>query len=385
MHNEFMEAELARRKARNHLRRLRSLAPEGPVHIRINSRLLLNFCSNDYLGLSKHPLLLQRSLEFLQRYGTGATASRLICGNYDCIEQAEKKLAALKRVPSALILASGFQANLSALPALADRDTLIFSDQLNHNSLILGSRLARCEVAVFRHRDMNHLEELLSKNRSGKNLRPVLVTESVFSMDGDICDMDELEYLAEKYDAFLMVDDAHATGVMGTNGMGVASGRKADLVIGTFGKAAGAFGAYLACSETIREFMINCCAGIIYSTAMPPAVIGAIDAALDLIPTMDEERKTLRSHADHLRVTLNDMGYDTGASATQIIPVIIGKEEDALNLSRWLEECGILVVAIRPPTVPEGKSRIRISLSARHTQDHLDQLIDAMKTWRQKR
>jgi len=381
----FVDAELSRRKAKNRLRRLRSIQPEGPVHVRIDGRCLLNFCSNDYLGLSKHPLVLQRSMEFLQSQGAGATASRLICGNYECIEQIEKKIAELKGIESALILASGFQANLTVLPAIADQESLILSDQFNHNSLILGSRLARCRVAVYRHNDMAHLEQLLEENLSGMGSRTVIVTESVFSMDGDICNMDALEFLAEKYDALLMIDDAHATGVMGAKGMGLTCGRKADVVIGTFGKAAGSFGAYLACSEKIKDYMINCCAGIIYSTALPPPVIGAIDAALDLIPSMDKEREFLRLNADYLRSILNKMGYNTGDSSTQIVPVIIGKEEDALSLSHWLDQNGILVVAIRPPTVPEGKSRIRISLSAMHSRSNVDQLLDAMKTWQLQR
>jgi 8-amino-7-oxononanoate synthase len=379
---DFIDVELARRQSCNQLRRLRAVSPDGPVHVNVNGRNLLNFCSNDYLGLSKHPLVRQRSIEFLESQGAGATASRLICGNYECIERLEKKLAVLKGVESSLVLASGFQANLTVIPALADRGALILSDQLNHNSLILGSRLARCEVAVYHHSDMAHLEQLLEVNRSGKCARPVIVTESVFSMDGDTCEMDILEALAEKYDALLVIDDAHAMGVMGANGMGLTCGRKADVVIGTFGKAAGSFGAYLACREKIRDYMINCCAGIVYSTALPPSVIGAIDAALELIPSMDKERESLCLNSDYLRFSLNEMGYDTGGSSTQIIPVIVGKEEAALNLSGWLEKNGILAVAIRPPTVPEGQSRIRVSLSAMHTRAHLDQLIDAMKRWR---
>jgi 8-amino-7-oxononanoate synthase len=383
--HDFVNAELFRRKTRNQLRQLRAVRPEGPAHVCMNGHLLLNFCSNDYLGLSKHPLVLQRSMEFLQSQGAGSTASRLICGNFEQTEYVEKKLAALKGVEVALILTSGFQANLTVLPAIADRESIILSDQLNHNSLILGARLARCRLAIYQHNDMAHLEQLLEENRTANGSRAIIVTESVFSMDGDICDMDALEFLSEKYNAWLIIDEAHATGVMGLNGMGIACGRKADIVIGTFGKAAGSFGAYLACSEKLKSYMINCCAGIIYSTALPPAVIGAIDAALDLIPFMDEERESLRVNANYLRRMLKDMGYDTGASSTQIVPVIIGEEEDALSLSHWLEKNGILVVAIRPPTVPEGLSRIRVSLSALHTRVHVDQLIDAMKTWRQQK
>lgn len=380
-----MEDELARRKALSRFRQLRTVSPVDAVHVLINGRKLLNFCSNDYLGLSKHPYLLQRSIEYLQTYGMGSTASRLICGNFTCIEQVEKKLAGLKQAEASLIVASGFQANVSLLPAITDRDSLILSDQLNHNSLILGSRLARCRIGVYRHNDMQHLDQLLEENRAGNRARAIIVTESVFSMDGDACDLDALEVLAEKYDAMLVVDEAHATGVMGERGMGLACGKMADIVIGTFGKAAGSFGAYFACSEKFRDYLINCCAGIIYSTALPPPVIGAIDAALDLIPSMGEERKILLQNADYLRRSLHEMGLDTGASSTQIIPVIIGKEELALSLANQLEESGIFVTAIRPPTVPEGLSRIRLSLSAMHTRSNVDQLVDALKQWKNSR
>jgi 8-amino-7-oxononanoate synthase len=379
---DFMDAELARRTEANHLRRLREVNPVDPVHVSIDGRKLLNFCSNDYLGLSKHPLLQQRSMDYLQRYGSGSTASRLICGNYECLEKAEKKLAGLKQVEASLILASGFQANLTVLPSIADRDSLILSDQFNHNSLILGSRLARSRVAVYRHNDMAHLEQLLDENRAGEKARAVIVTETVFSMDGDICDLDTVEDLAEKYNAMLFLDDAHATGVMGMRGMGLSCGRKADIVIGTFGKAAGSFGAYLACKEKVRDYMINCCSGIIYTTALPPSVIGAIDAALDLIPSMDKERETLKWNGDYLRRTLNEIGCQTGLSSSHIVPVIVGKEQDALSLSSWLEQNGILITAIRPPTVPKGSSRIRVSLSALHTRSDLDQLIGAIQAWK---
>ncbi len=384
-HHAFIESELSRRKSQNRFRQLRSVCPQGPVHVRADNRCLLNFCSNDYLGLSKHPLVLQRSAEFLQTHGAGATASRLICGHFDQTEWVEKKLANLKGAEAALILNSGFQANLTVLPAILDRNSLILSDQLNHNSLILGARLSRCQVGVYRHNDMSHLEHLLAQNQMGPRSRVMIVTESVFSMDGDICDLNTLESLAEAYQAWLMVDDAHATGVMGEKGMGLTAGRKVDVVMGTFGKAAGSFGAYLAGTEQLKSYMVNCCAGLIYSTGLPPSVIGAIDAALDLIPGMADERNTLRLNADYLRASLQAMGYDTGASCTQIIPVIVGDEADALSLSRWLEKNNILVVAIRPPTVPEGRSRIRISLSAQHTRAHIDQLLEVMEGWRRKR
>jgi 8-amino-7-oxononanoate synthase len=381
---EFIDAELSRRKNLNQLRKLRNVKPSMGVDVFIDGRRMLNFCSNDYLGLSKHPYLQERSIDYIKRYGSGSTAARLICGNYEFYKIVEQKLAHLKQVEASLIFSSGFQANISILPTIADRNSLIFSDQLNHNSLILGARLAGCTVKVYRHNDMHHLRQLLEENKNGKYSRVLIVSESVFSMDGDICDMDALEDLADEFNAFLFIDDAHATGIFGQRGMGLTCGRKVDLVMGTFGKSGGSFGAYLACSEKIRDYMINCCSGFIYTTAIPPSVIGAMDAALDLIPQMDKERESILNNAEYLRNSLKAMGWDTAGSVTHIIPVIIGKESDALSISRWLEENGILITAIRPPTVPAGLSRIRISLSALHTRSHIDHLIDAMWRWKLK-
>jgi len=378
----FIDAEFDRRIERRQMRQLRNVLPINGIEININGRNMLNLCSNDYLGLSMHPLLQERSFEFIQKYGSGSTASRLICGNYEFYEQVENKLAQLKQVEASLVLSSGFQANISAIPALADRNSLIFSDQLNHNSLIMGSRLARCKVKVYRHNDLDHLEQLITENKDKGHSRIIIVTESVFSMDGDIADINSLVALAEKFNAFLIVDEAHATGVFGHQGMGLTCGHNIDLVVGTFGKAAGSFGAYLACSKKLRDYMINCCSGLIYTTALPPSVLGAVDAALDLIPTMDRQRQSLLNNAEYLRKSFHEEGWQTGQSSTQIIPVMVGKEAEALALSKYLEENGILISAIRPPTVPEGASRIRLSLSALHTRDHIDRVIDVLKKWR---
>jgi 8-amino-7-oxononanoate synthase len=378
----FIDAEFDRRIEQQQLRQLRNVLPINGIEVNIDGRNMLNLCSNDYLGLSMHPLLQERSVEFIQKYGSGATASRLICGNYDFYQQVENKLAKLKQVEAALVMSSGFQANISAIPALADSNSLILSDQLNHNSLIMGCRLARCKVTVYRHNDLMHLEQMLIENADKGFSRIFIVTESVFSMDGDMADMESLVTLAKKYNGFLIVDEAHATGVFGHHGMGLTCGHDIDLVIGTFGKAGGSFGAYLACSKKLREYMINCCSGLIYTTALPPSVLGAIDAALDLIPTMEAERKSLLANAHYLRQALHNMGWQTGRSSTQIIPCMVGKEADALALSRWLEDSGILVSAIRPPTVPEGASRIRISLSALHARQHIDRLLEVLSRWR---
>jgi 8-amino-7-oxononanoate synthase len=287
----------------------------------------------------------------------------------------------LKGTEAALVFNSGYQANVSLLPALTDRKSLILSDRLNHNSLIMGAVLSRCRVVRFRHNDMAHLKALLEENRNGGYSRIIITTESVFSMDGDRSDIDRLVALSRDFNAILMVDEAHATGVLGPHGMGLTSGKGVDIVMGTFSKGCGAFGAYIGCARKIRDYMINCCAGFIYSTGLPPAVMGAVDAALELIPQMDVERAGIHSRADRLREALHSLGYSSGESSTQIVPVLVGEEKNALAFSEFLETRGILASAIRPPTVPEGESRIRLSISALHTDAHLKKLIDAFKSW----
>ncbi|MFZ5571404.1 MAG: 8-amino-7-oxononanoate synthase [Thermodesulfobacteriota bacterium] len=381
---DFIRQELHQRRENHLLRRLRSVTPLSDTHVDVEGRPMLNFCSNDYLGLSKHPLLRERAAAFMETYGMGATASRLICGSFDCMARVENKLAGLKGAEAALILNSGFQANVSVLPALADKQSLILSDALNHNSLINGTRLCRCRIERFRHNDPEHLRDLLVENRDAGHSRILIITESIFSMDGDCSDIPALTALADEFGALLLVDEAHATGVCGPQGMGLTCGHGAALTIGTFGKACGSFGAYVAASKNMCDYLVNCCPGFIYSTALPPAVIGAIDAALDLIPGMEAERQRLHDNARLLRRELNALGFQTGNSSTQIIPVLTGGEQATLALSAWLEENGVLAVAIRPPTVPRGESRIRISLSAAHTREDVRQLVGLFGEWRKR-
>ena len=378
---DFIEAEMQNRRKRHIFRSLRTVLPLSGSKVLIDGRPMLNFCSNDYLGLARHPLLKQRSAEFLERYGAGSTASRLICGSYECFDIVEKKLADLKQTECALLFNSGFQANISVLPALAGPDSLILSDQLNHNSIILGALLARCKKIVFKHNDLADLRRLLKENQDKGFDRILIVSESVFSMDGDRSDIDTLEALAEEFQALLVLDEAHASGVMGKEGMGLSCGRNIDLVIGTFGKACGSFGSYIACSEKLRDYLINCCAGFIYSTALPPSVIGSIDASLDLIPGMKKERLELCRKTDFLRSSLKELNYNTGLSTTQIIPLIVGDERETMALSKWFEKNGIIATAIRPPTVSKGQSRIRLTLSTAHSWKDIEKLVNVIKQW----
>ena len=381
---KFIQDELEKRQLEYRRRFLRTVRPLSGGEVLVDGRKLLNFCSHDYLGLSKHPLLKERALEFIEHYGAGSTASRLICGNYNCFEDVEKRLALLKGVEAALIFNSGYQANSSLVPALTDQNSLIFSDRLNHRSIIQGALLSRCRVVVYNHNDIAQLRQLLEQYHDVGYSRILIITESVFSVDGDLGDIDSLIELAEEFQALLIVDEAHATGIMGPQGMGLTAGKRVDLTMGTFGKAFGSFGAYVTCSEQMRDYLINCCPGFIYTTALPPSVIGSIDAALELIPQMDKERRELLMNAEFLRRSLHELGLNTGKSAAQIVPVIIGNEQEALAVSAWLEENSVLATALRPPTVEQGQSRIRLTLTALHTRRDVERVIDIFGRWREK-
>jgi 8-amino-7-oxononanoate synthase len=360
-------------------RHLALTMPAAPGLALRDGRTLLNFSGNDYLGLARHPLLAERSRQWGDTYGTGAGASRLVTGTMELHQQVEAKLARLKGAEGALILASGWQANASILPALikvAGPDTIVFADALNHSSLVHGCRAAGIRAVRFPHNDLEGLAELL-EDHSTRPGRRLIVTESVFSMDGDRADLVRLRALADAYGAFLYVDEAHATGVLGPNGSGLCGGL-ADLSMGTFSKALGSFGAYVAGSRALIDFLTNTCAGFVYTTALPPNVLGAIDAALDLVPDMEVPRSTLAENAARVRAAFRALGIDTGASSTQIIPALVGGEHDALHLAAALRAAGILAVAIRPPTVPAGTSRLRFALSVAHDAAAVEQLIRAM-------
>ena len=349
---------------------------------RVLPAALLNVSGNDYLGLSQHPLLAARAQEWAASHGTGAGASRLVTGTLDLHERVETKVARLKNTEAALLFASGWQANASVLASLLrlpGPPALAFCDALNHASLNHGCHAAGVARIKFRHNDMDHLATLLDAHR-GRPGRRFIVTESVFSMDGDQADLLALRNLADRHDAFLYLDEAHATGVFGPHGMGLSTtiAGGVDLAMGTFSKALGGFGAYVAGSRPLCDWLVNRASGFIHTTALPPPVLGVIDAALDLVPTLHAERSRVLAHADMLRASLARLGIDHGRSTTQIVPAIVGTEQAALDLSAALRARGILAVAIRPPTVPPGTSRLRLTPSAAHTDADIARLTAAL-------
>lgn len=371
---------LAECHAKNLARQLCPVLPENAARIRVKGTSYINFASNDYLGLAKHQALIEASGRWAKKYGAGSAASRLVTGNIEPFQAIERKIAALKGKEAALILASGFQANGAVLQALFDKTILkttphVVADRLNHASMHFGCAAAGVRQHRYRHGDAAHANDLLAKAEEGAPR--FLLTETVFSMDGDIAPMPALREAADRHDAMLIADDAHGFGVLGDGGAGLS--KEADLVIGTFSKAMGSFGAYAAGSRVMIDYLIQRCGGLIYSTALPPATLGAIDAALDLLPTLNAERQRLANHAARFRSEMQAAGFDTGQSATQIVPLIIGDAAAALELADHLRGEGFWLTAIRPPTVPEGTSRLRIAFSAAHNDADVDRLIKTLK------
>lgn len=383
----FFQDSLDRLAAKSLRRTLRPVRRASGV-VRRNGQDMLDFSSNDYLGLSGHPLLRERAADWAMSCGAGACASRLVSGTLDLHEQVEARLAAFKGTEAALVFASGWQANAAVLPALfrmakdhGGATPLVFTDRLNHASMHHGCAAAGVTQIRFRHNDLDHLDSLLLRHAENPGMR-FIVTESVFSMDGDRADIAALDALARRHGAFLYLDEAHATGVLGPQGRGLSHGHAVDCVMGTFSKGLGSMGAYIAGSRALCDWIVTACSGFIYSTAPSPPMLGAIDAALELVPGMAAERQYLLQSAATLRSALTAAGLDVGPSSTQIVPVILGDTEATLEAAQELERDGILTVAIRPPTVPPGTARLRLALSAAHGQEALARLTASLASGR---
>ena len=346
----------------------------------------VNLCSNDYLGLAEEPRLREATLEAVARAArVGGTGSRLLSGQDAVWNELEEEFAAFAGTNSALYFANGYAANIGLLSSVLGKGDLIFSDELNHASLIDGIRLSGARKEIYPHRDLNALEQALRQHEN-ETCRKLIVTESVFSMDGDIADVRAMQSLAEKYGANLVVDEAHATAVHGPCGAGiVAEGRLTPEVFATVhtcGKALASAGAFVCGSRVLREFLINHARTLIFSTAMPPYMAGQIRAALRLAQGMDALREALLTNAAELSAALRIDGWDARESASQIAPVVIGSNADALAAASFLQERGFAVRAIRPPTVPVDTARLRLSLTARITREQVTGILAALQNWR---
>jgi 8-amino-7-oxononanoate synthase len=369
-------------RAREGLRRsLLAVAARDARIIGAEGRSYVNFSSNDYLALRFHQALIGRAIEWAETYGVGAGASRLVTGNLDLFAPIEVKVAHLKKKQAALIMASGFQTNAAVLQALFDRNVLdaeplVFADRLNHASMHFGCQAAGARQIRYHHCDAAHLGSLLASHE-GDDRPKFILTESVFSMDGDMAPLDDIARLARAHKACLIVDDAHATGVLGEGGSGLSG--DADIVIGTFSKALGSFGGFVAASETVRDYLINRCAGVIYSTALPPPVLGAIDAALDIVPDMDAERTHVATLAARFRASTRAIG-STPARRPPDRARHLGIARSSPCQSGRLRQAGLWATSIRPRTVPPGTARLRLAFTAAHQESDIDRLLDALST-----
>ncbi len=382
---ESFKDELKHLKEHSLLRSLFCLeSPQGP-RITIKGKSYLNFSSNDYLNLSGHREVIKAACFAVQRYGVGAGSSRLLSGTFDVHVQLEELVAKFKNTRKALVFNSGYAANTGIIPVIAGEDSIIFSDELNHASIIDGARLSKAKINIYKHKDMSHLEEMLKKSIKHKSIkRRVIVTDTVFSMDGDIAPLKSIHKLSKEYNALFMIDDAHGTGVLGKTGRGGLehSGIKDRGIIqmGTLSKAVGCFGAYVAGKKSLIDLLVNRSRSFIYSTALPPSVASASAMALHVIATSSSRlRKRLWSNRERLSHGLSELGFDTLQSQTPIIPILTGHVKDTIRLGKYLYRHNIYAPAIRPPTVPENRGRIRFSVTAGHTSDDIDDVLDCLR------
>ena len=375
-----LEEFLKNREEKGLLRKLRPWTWRLDGKINFGGKEYIDFSSNDYLGLSGHPKLKVAAIKAIDKFGVASCASRLLSGDAEIFHELEDAVARFKGKEAALVFNSGYQANVGIISSLFTRGDCIFSDRLNHASIIDGILLAQAKIFRFHHNDSEHLESLLKKERD-KFKKALIVTESIFSMDGDRAPLKELVRLKERYNCWMMVDEAHATGIFGENGSGVVEEEglsdRIDLIMGTFSKALAGFGAYLATSKQITDYLVNTCRSFIYSTALPPAVIAGNLASLKLIKDEPQRRKILLSMAKMLRDRLKEKGFCT-KSSSQIVPIILGDNLRALEFSKKIKEKGYWVLPVRPPSVPAGQARLRLSLSYDHNEETLNKLIDVI-------
>jgi 8-amino-7-oxononanoate synthase len=376
--DDVFDDELAHIRAAGLWRELRRIEGAVDTWVTVDGIRALLLCSNNYLGLANHPTLAEAAARTAHAYGVGAGASRLISGSLAIHRDLEARLARFKHTEAALLFPTGYHANIGAITTLVRRGDAVFSDRLNHASIIDGCRLSGATVHIYPHADPGALDAMLARHPARRQL---IVTDSVFSMDGDHAPLREIAAIAAVHGAMLMVDEAHATGVDGPGGAGLVTalglGDAVTVQMGTLGKALGCAGAFVAGSRTLVELLVNRARSLIYTTALPPPVVAAVDAALDVVAREPERRTRLAAVAAELRARLGALGFEIPAGEGPIIPVIAGSSERALAWSRALLERGVFVQAIRPPTVPDGTARLRVTVMATHTDEDMAHAVEA--------
>jgi glycine C-acetyltransferase len=382
----YLTEQLNELKERGTYFKLRELEDEQRPVCTYDGKRVINLASNNYLGLCNHPKLREAAIEAIRKYGVGSGAVRTIAGTMRIHMELEEKIAAFKGVEACVVFQSGFTANAGTVSSILGKDDFILSDELNHASIIDGARLSRAKIKVFRHKDVAHCEELLKEveNEPGRKL---IITDGVFSMDGDIGPVDQLCALAEKYGALMMVDDAHASGVLGRNGRGSVDHfhctDRVDVQVGTLSKAIGALGGYVCGSRDLIEYLYHRARPFLFSTSHPPSVAATCIAAFDLLESEPERIERLWSNTRYFKEQLEKAGFDVGgrttpASETPITPIILGDGRKTMEFSRALFDAGLMATGIAFPTVPEGKARIRTIMTSEHTREQIDQSLEIL-------
>ena len=379
---EWIKEELKQIHDKQLFRILTELETGQSPEVTISGKSYVLLGSNSYLGLSVDPKVVESAKLALEKYGTGSGGSRLVSGSFDLHRMLEERIARFKNTESSILFSSGYLANIGTISALVGSDDIIYSDELNHASIIDGARLSRSTVRIYKHLDLNHLQELIESDKNTK-CRKLIVTDTVFSMDGDLVPLPELVGISEKYGCILMIDEAHAAGVLGKRGSGATEHfgveDRVPVVMGTLSKAVGSLGGYIAGSKELIDFIRNRVRSYIFDTSLPPASLAASITAIDIIENEPERREHLWNMVNKFKTGIEDSGLRVLPSHSAIIPVLIGDAEPALNFAKMLRENGVFTPAVRPPSVPHGMCRIRVTIMATHTQEHIDTALKAFR------
>ncbi len=376
---EWMQKEIKNLKEKGLFTNIRTLSSPQGAWLVVDGKKVLNFCSNNYLGLANHPKLQEAARAAINKYGVGPAAVRTIAGTMDLHNELEKRIAKFKKAEAAITFQSGFAANLGTIQALVGKKDVVFSDELNHASIIDGCRLSGARIVRYAHCDPNHLEQVVKENKDTYE-KAMIITDGVFSMDGDIAPLDRLQEVSERYDILLAVDDAHGEGVLGKGGRGIVDHfnlhGKVDIEIGTFSKAFGVIGGMVSGNAVIIDWLKQRGRPFLFSSAMTPPDVAACIAAIDVLESSTEYVDTLWKNAAYFKAEMSKNGFDIGHSETPITPVMMGEAPLAQKMSKDLFENGIFATPISYPTVPKGKARIRVMISAAHSQEDLDQGLE---------
>jgi 8-amino-7-oxononanoate synthase len=372
---DFIDEELSSLKEDGLFRTLKTIEKVNGISYKVKGKEVINFCSNNYLGLSFSPAIIRSAEVALKEFGAGSGASRLVSGNYSLHEQLESAIAMYHKTPAAIIFPTGYMTNLGTIQGLVGAGDAVIIDRLDHASIVDGARLSGAKLLVYAHKDMKALEKVLKKAKAYK--KRLIISDHVFSMDGDVAPVDEMTFLAKKYDAMLMLDVAHTIEPFVSKDPNV-------IIMGTLSKTIGSLGGYIAGSSKLIDYLRNKVRAYIFTTALPASIVASAMAAFEILMNDKYLVKGLKDNVEYARNAINKLGFDTMGSTTQIIPISIGDASKALKISEFLFDKGILLSAIRPPTVPNGTSRLRLSITALHTKEDIDKLVSALKLAKEK-